>query len=41
MRSYISIFRLFIISKSKFMHDETVDGIHNVIDIMRLLYGVA
>jgi hypothetical protein len=35
------IFRLFIIFKSKFVHDETVDGIKNVVDIMSLLYGVA
>jgi hypothetical protein len=26
---------------AKFFHDETVDGIKNVVDIMSLLYGVA
>ena len=31
---------LFIIFKSNFFHDETVDGIKNVLDIMSLLYGV-
>jgi hypothetical protein len=33
------IFRLFIIFKSTFVHDETVDGITNVVDINSLLYG--
>jgi hypothetical protein len=35
------IFRLFIIFKSTFFNDETVDVINNVIDINSLLYGVA
>ena len=35
------ISRLFIIFKSKFVHDETVNGITNVVDIMSLLYDVA
>jgi hypothetical protein len=35
------IFTVFIILKSTCFHDETVDGMHNVIDIMSLLYGVA
>jgi hypothetical protein len=35
------IFRLFIIFKSTFFHDETMDGISNVVDIMTLPYGVA
>ena len=35
------IFRLFIILKSTYFHDETVDGIKNVVDIMSLLFGVA
>ena len=35
------IFRLFIIFKSNFFHDQTVVGIKNVVDIMSLLFGVA
>jgi hypothetical protein len=34
------IFRLFIIFKSTFVHNETVYGIRNVVDINSLLYGV-
>ena len=35
------IFRLFLIFKSKVFHDETVDGIKNVVEIiMSLLFGV-
>jgi hypothetical protein len=30
-----------MIFKSTFVHDETVDGITNVVDINSLLYGVA
>jgi hypothetical protein len=33
--------RLFIIFKSKFIYDETVNGIYNFVDIVSLLYGVA
>ena len=33
------IYRLFLIFKSTFFHDETVDYITNVVDINSLLYG--
>jgi hypothetical protein len=31
----------YLLLKSKFIQDETVDGIKNVVDIMSLLSGVA
>ena len=36
-----NIFGLFLIFNSKLFHNETVDGIKDVIDILSLLLGVA